>query len=644
MATGLNRTSGRAAEEPGGIVSTELAITLVAALATTLMLEVTRVFLGYMVFVIDQSNRDLIAATSFGVFAAFIAGGVAAGVLRKRGAVLTTVSLLIVARLILQFTENPEARLILGGIAIVAWGWMLPPLRAIRPDDTARGVAYGLLLDLAIRFLFGTVDLPWMPDVWRHLMTVALALGLAITSIGVIRAKGYTAAGGAGPALLGVGPGLAVYHLLTGNLGIADAKTGFPIEMAVWIFAIGIAAGFAMQIRPPDSTRAKPLPAGWTVAAALTVFALVSLAVFWRWNGVGDLFAIIVASVGAQLIVLAVRGRGNVGEPPALLKDAAWLTLGMLLHAVLIFVYYSATGFPILIGVALVLLGLGAALSAGFKQPLPPITSGRHLPAMVVAAMLLLALGLVANRDAWAEVDRDDVLGAELTVMTYNIQSGFSRDNIWDLEATAQTIEAYQPDIVLLQEVSRGWIITSGVDEARWLSNRLDMNLVWGPSSQDGLWGLAILSRGDVLGSEMRIFDNTDNLRRGVQGAGIATDAAASGAYYVFNTHLDDPTEGGAVRFQQVTSLLTTIAEADPAILGGDFNAPPDSDVIAAILNADFVDTGANLPPELSTREDARRIDYVFVRGSFEVVEIITPDVWTSDHRPVVVKLRYVTG
>lgn len=637
MATVLNRGENRAVESDDRIVTTELAITLVAALATTLMLEATRVFLAYVVFVIDEERRGLIAATSFGVFGAFLLGGVAAALLRKRGAVVVTASLLIVARLILQFTENPEARLVLGAVAIVAWGWMLPPLRAIRPDDTARGVAYGLLLDFAIRFLFGTVDLPWMPTIWRDLTTLALALGLAVALIGVVRANGFVAAGGAGPSLIGVGPGLAVYHLLTGNLGIAEAKTDLPLQMAVWIFAIGIAAGFAMQIRPPDPARARPAPGGWAVVLALTAFAILGLFALWRWDGLADLLAIVVASVGAQLLVLSVRGRGEQGEPPRVLRDAVWLTVGMLLHAVLIFVYYSETGLPLLIGVALLLLGAGAAFSAERGGALPAISSGRHLPAMVVFVALLLALGLVVDRDAWNDVERDDVLGADLTVVTYNIQSGFSRDSRWDLEATARTIEAQQPDIVLLQEVSRGWIITGGVDQARWLSNRLDMNLIWGPSAQDDLWGVAILTRGNVIGSDMRIFKTAENLRRGVLGAGIETER---GTLFVYNTHLDDPTEGGAVRFEQVTQLLSATENAEPAILGGDFNAPPDSDVVRAILDAGFVDTGASLPPDLSTREGALRIDNIFVRGSVQVIEVTAPDIWTSDHRPVVAKLR----
>jgi len=209
-------------------------------------------------------------------------------------------------------------------------------------------------------------------------------------------------------------------------------------------------------------------------------------------------------------------------------------------------------------------------------------------------------------------------------------------EHTWDLERQARVIEEQQPDIVLLQEVSRGWIVTSGADEARWLSNRLDLNLIWGPSSRDDLWGLAILTRGNVQASEMRIFDTTENLRRGVLGAGIATEA---GTLYVYNTHLDDPAEGDAVRFEQGTQLLSATEGASPAVLGGDFNAAPDSDVIDAVLAAGFVDTGAVLPPDLSTREGALRIDYIFVRGSIRVDGIDVPDDAASDHKPVVVTL-----
>jgi endonuclease/exonuclease/phosphatase family metal-dependent hydrolase len=637
MESTAQRGVGEPAEVERGIFSVELAVTVVAALATTLMLEATRVFLGYMVFVIDQERRGLIAATAFGVFAAFLVGGLAGKLLGAKGAVATTATILIAARLVLQFTENPEARLILGAIAVVGWGWMLPSLRAIRPDDAARGVVFGLLLDLSIRFLFGTVDLPWMPNAWRDFVTLLLMLGLIVAVFGVLFSKHVVLAGPAGPALIGVGPGLALFHLVTGNIGIVELKSDLPVQVAIWALAIGIGAGFAVQIRPPDPSSGRPAPSGWLVALVLTVFGMLSLLVFWRWNGLADLLAIVVAGVSAQLLVLSVRGRGNPGEPPDILRDGIWLTVGMLLHAVLIFVYYSATGLPLLIGVSFLLLGVGAALAAPRSGPMPAITSERYLPAMVVFSALVLALGLGVNRSTWSDVDRQDTLPADLTVVSYNIQTGFSRDNVWSLEQTARVIEEQQPDIVLLQEVSRGWIITSGADEARWLSHRLDMNLVWGPSSRDDLWGVVILTRGEVLSSDMRIYDTTQNLRRGVLGAAVKTESGAP--LYVYNTHLDNPKGAGAVRLEQVTQLVAATEGATPAIVGGDFNATPDSDVIEVVLSAGFVDTGASLPPEATTSEHGQRIDYVFVRGPFQIRETLVPDVWASDHRPVVAKL-----
>src|SRR5215211_7447547 len=121
MATVATQRAVERLDETRASVRLEISVTLIAAIATLLMLEATRVFLGYTVFVIDQERRGLIAATAFGVFAAFILGGLVCVVLRPKGAVATTVFLLLTARTILQFTEHPETRLILGGVAVVAW-------------------------------------------------------------------------------------------------------------------------------------------------------------------------------------------------------------------------------------------------------------------------------------------------------------------------------------------------------------------------------------------------------------------------------------------------------------------------------------------------------------------------------------------
>jgi len=635
MTTTSPVASREKSQPKGSLFSVELAVTLVAAFATLLMLEAMRVFLSYMVFVIDQGERTELATNATGIFGAFVIGGVVAKLIGARPAVALTVLLLIGTRFALQFTENPEARYYLGAATVIAWGWMLTPLRSLRPDDAARGVILGLLLDLSIRFLFGSVDLPWMPDALRNIVTITIALLLLGALGGAMAAKNELVLGGGGSALIGVGPGLAVFHLLTGNLGVIEVKSDLPVLLALWVTAIGLAAGFAVQIRH-SSTEGKSEPNGFLVGAMLTALAIGGFVIYWRWNNLADLAALAVSGISAQLLVLSIRGRGEPGLTPSFIKDAAWLTAGMLIQVVLVFLYFAETGWPLLIGIAIGTLGLGACLSAPIKGHLPALTSGRHLPWLAGAAALLLVVGFGLDRSIWDTVERKDSLGTEITVMTYNIQTGFSRENIWSLERTAQTIEAQSPDIVILQEVSRGWMITSGVDQARWLSHRLDMNLAWGPTSDDDLWGVAILSKAKVLNDELRIYDTTGNLRRGVLGAAIKTEGDP---LFVYATHLDNPKGAGDIRLEQVTQLVETVAEASPAIIGGDFNATPDSDTIGTVLNAGFTDTGDLLPPGTTTSEDNLRIDYIFVRGPVTVLETQVIETWTSDHRPVVTRL-----
>ncbi len=55
------------------------------------------------------------------------------------------------------------------------------------------------------------------------------------------------------------------------------------------------------------------------------------------------------------------------------------------------------------------------------------------------------------------------------------------------------------------------------------------------------------------------------------------------------------------------------------------------------MIDAGFVDTGESSAE--TTSEDKRRIDYIFVTPDVEVDAFTVPDVWTSDHRPVVVEV-----
>jgi len=108
-----------------------LAGVVLAALATTVMVGAMRVFVSYMVFVIDQANRGTLAAVAVGVFLSVGLGGPLIRVVGARQALLGTAGALALARLLLQFWDAPVPRLVLG-----------PPARARSRHDHRLGLAH----------------------------------------------------------------------------------------------------------------------------------------------------------------------------------------------------------------------------------------------------------------------------------------------------------------------------------------------------------------------------------------------------------------------------------------------------------------------------------------------------------------------
>ena len=112
-------------------------------------------------------------------------------------------------------------------------------------------------------------------------------------------------------------------------------------------------------------------------------------------------------------------------------------------------------------------------------------------------SILLLVLP-VASVLTWRETKVTAGDGFPIRIMTYNLHNGFNTDGYLDMETLAKVIEKNHPDIIALQEISRGWVISGRLDMLTWLSQRLDMSCVSGPTA-DPLWGNAILSRFPII-------------------------------------------------------------------------------------------------------------------------------------------------
>lgn len=610
---------------------------LVAAISTTFMLEAMRVFVSYAVFVIDQSNRITLAAVISGVILSIGLAGLLIQGLNPARSITLSLTILALSRIALQFWQLPEGRLALGALAVIGWGWLMVTLLSVAREAVALGLGFGIGLDPAIRIAARTVDLPWMPGIAAGSITVLLTALLLFAALWL-----RTASDPAEPpplktaSLAAIGPALTLFHLMTGNLGLAQANTGLPFPQAAYVLALGTALGITgslyLTLSPQQTRRITSSP---YLTGIVILAGVIGLWLFHTNPALAPAGMVAVTSASLILLTQALLSRRGAGAHRGAGWTAFWFTLGMLFQVGLEFIYYMFTGLPVLIAVAFVVLAVAAVIGgesapAAFAWPVPVLA----IPAAVVAALLLVSGYQLIT---WTTPAAGPPPTGDLTVMTYNIQSGFALDETWNLERTARTIEAEHPDVVVLQEVSRGWLVTSGVDEATWLSQRLGMPYVFGANSGDGLWGNAILTRAPILDTVSERYTVTKNLNRSVVGVKLNTQA---GALWVFGTHLDNPGNAEAVRLAQTRQLLDFVKGRSPALILGDLNSDPGDPVLSELNGAGFTDPGKSLlTGELSSR-DHRRIDYILAPSNVTVQDLRIPDSTASDHHPVVARVQ----
>jgi endonuclease/exonuclease/phosphatase family metal-dependent hydrolase len=620
----------------------DLVTMLFSALTIVFLLEAYRVFASYMVFEIDQSNRVELARNTIVIFGLTALPAWLASLAGLRRLWIYSLAIAVFARVVLQIWEDPAARWQLAALTLVATVWLMIILLPMAPEAVSYGIGLGFLLDLAIRGARETLDLPWSAGPVQDIVTLGVAGSLVLFARLMYPSQSWNSSEGSFQehvGLLGLGSGIGLWLLAGGNLGFAEVRAETELDNAFWLQAAGTLIAIFMVVFPTDLGRHLTFSFGWPRPQVLMLSVILVLAIV-SWSEVSahwlnELFVLLFALGTTRLTVATVRSV-DFPEYRGRSRTALTITLGLLLQAAIVFGYFASSGQLWLLIPMTIVLALGA-LAGGEAFRRPAVLQRQFaLPAI---ASVALAAGV------WLWIGSDSVqpvtyatTGSNLTVMTYNIQEGFSRENRWSLENTARTIEDAEVDVVILQEVTRGWLVMSSVDQIRWLAERLDMTYVFAGNSHDGMWGNAILTRLPVLATESIVYSTTDNLRRGAVAAELET---ATGSVWVIGTHLDNPAEADEVRQAQTDELLGFWGGKVQTIIGGDFNATSDSRVWQMLASAGFHDTASDLGPDATTSENGRRIDYLFVTPDFGVVRTEIPDVWTSDHKPVVSEIRF---
>ncbi len=242
---------------------------------------------------------------------------------------------------------------------------------------------------------------------------------------------------------------------------------------------------------------------------------------------------------------------------------------------------------------------------------------------------------------------------SSLRVLVFNIHAGkdaAGKDNIADLATLIRTTRA---DVILLQEVDRGTNRSGKIDQVQALMGATRFSGVFGRSLDydGGQYGIAAFARrGFVFNETIDLPVTPVQTRAGgshePRAALLASAITREERLQVLTTHLD-PSAEETYRLQEAQLVLNIVrarASAEtPVLVGGDFNAEPESAVVRKLRDAGLRDAwtecghgdGLTYPAD----QPRKRIDYLFLTGALRCSAAEVLDTRISDHRPLLVTL-----
>ena len=233
--------------------------------------------------------------------------------------------------------------------------------------------------------------------------------------------------------------------------------------------------------------------------------------------------------------------------------------------------------------------------------------------------------------------------------MSYNLHQGFDVEGFLAIEELARVMEDQEPDVIALQEVSRGWVIDGSFDMLVWLSQRLDMPYAWGPAA-DSVWGNAILSRYPISDARTVPMPNNSELQLKRSFTEAQIEVGEGQWLTVIATHLHHREGEGDLSEPQVRALLNAWAGRSRTVIMGDLNALPVDPEIKLLETAGlkdaFVTTGSGALDENDageegpgirgytspSRDPSARIDYIWVSPDLKTSDFSLTQSLASDH------------
>jgi endonuclease/exonuclease/phosphatase family metal-dependent hydrolase len=267
-------------------------------------------------------------------------------------------------------------------------------------------------------------------------------------------------------------------------------------------------------------------------------------------------------------------------------------------------------------------------------------------PIALVVAFLIAAPAVGGSRST----DRSALNGFPVRVASYNIFMGLGADVNMDLDRLAAEISLQKPDVIALEEVSRGWFTSGSVDLLPRIAARLGYSYRFFPAA-DQTWGNAILTNLPAADSVHGFLPQGVSAMRRGWGGEVLELGNGERMFFVV-THLYNPPKGHILRAQQAEELVkrtVSLAEryrlVDMTVVVGDLNAESDSKELASLRDV-YTDVFGYLGslPTYPSWKPVQRIDHVFASAGLKGSDPATFGGLASDHLGIAVTLRPAGG
>lgn len=619
------------------------------AVASWLLIDAIRAT-GPLLFGLADSSAALAAAAALATFAA---GGVLAWIAAHAGrhfghgvVVMFLLGVVAVARLGLPFLD---------GGWLVAAGLYLTALTVTAVVLAARvalgngagpalmaGTALGAAAAVAEQTLLRTWDAVWREDLWGWvalavLTVLALAGGWrAIRLEPVASSRGWWA----------YGLYWSVLAAAFANVGWLGAQTGLRMS-ATALLAVASLSTAALLAGQARSTSRVTL-------SVLGIVGVAAVSVLMLRPGLAAAFALPVAVAVATLAVARLM-RPAHSSPARRLGAATVLGLAIVVPLLLVHLDAAVTlpGTAGLIMAAAVIVVVAAAVWRAWSAPpsASPEAGADPSPWIAPGVLLRAALGFVAagGLAAWTftayeqpRVLSEDFLPAP-TAMTWSVNHGVQPQVTGGpavrLDQMAQTIRDSQADVVMLQEVSRGWLAGGGSDVLEYLAGELRLPYAYAGAGGPQFGNAVLTSRAHANPRSLTLSTDDGPHAR----SAVAVDFMGA----TFASTLLDP-QGGDGAPAQAQALVDWLDEPQPLVIGGDLGDVPGSAVLAVLSDAGFASAqsvaGTSGVTYLGTDPagtEALEIDYLVGRG-VEFTRVETLGLPWSNHLPLLA--RVTTG